>query len=199
MSSEDAIGVTFEHRWCATAEQARRLDADGCRIIVSLDGAGKRKQVSIPELAQLVRPGTVVKLVHAFLLARPDRRRAATLKTAFASAVQLIVDKRKGAVKDLDAGLTTAKPGHRKALTALANEQIGRSRQGLAVVETNKKRRGRNELKLTKEQIAAAKAIWRDTVDYPSWDNAQAALKEQVHQDFTKWRANRMWPGPRKG
>ena len=198
MQTEDAIGVTCEHRWMATAEQVRLLGADGCRIIVSLDGAGKRKQVTLAQLAQLVRPDTVVKLVHAFLLCKPDKRRAPTLKAAFASAVQLIVDKRKGALKDVDAGLTTAKPGHRKALAALANEQIGRSRQGLAVVETNKRRRGRSELKLSDLQKAAAKAIWFNTRDYRGWDDAELALQEQVHEDFTRWRANRMWPGKRK-
>ena len=199
MSIEDAIGVTFEHRWVATAQQVRRLEEAGCRIVVSLDGVGKRRQVTVAELAQLVRPGTVVKLVHAFFLAKPDKRRAATLKAAFASAVQLIVDKRKGAVKDLDAGITTAKPGHRKALVALANEQIGRSRQGLAVTETNKRRRGRVELQLSPQQEVVAKGIWRNTVDYPGWDDAEAALREQVHPEFTKWRANRLWPGARKG
>lgn len=199
MSESDTIGVTREHRWVATAEQVRRLEADGCRIIVTLDGAGKRKQVTLADLAQLVRPGTVVKLVHAFLLASQDRRRAATIKAEFAGAVRQIVDKRKGVVKDVDAGLTTAKPGHRKALTALANEQISRSRQGLALVETNKRRRGRVELKLSELQTAAAKAIWFNTRDYPGWDDAEAALQEQVHEDFTKWRANRLWPGTRKG
>lgn len=197
MQTEDAIGVTFEHRWCATAEQVRRLDAAGCRIIVSLDGHGKRKQVTVTELAQLVRPGTTVKLVHAFLLAKPDKRRAATLKAAFASALQVIVDKRKGAVKDVDAGITTAKPGQRAALLALADKQISRSRQGLAAVETNKKRRGRSELELTKEQQLTAQVIWLDTDKHPRWQDAQAALQEQAHPEFTRWRANRMF-GPRK-
>ena len=197
MSTEDAIGVTFEHRWVATAQQVRRLQEAGCIKIVSLDGVGRHRQVTVAELAKLVRPGTVVKLVHAFFLARPDKRRAATLKAAFAEAVQAIVDKRKGAVKDLDAGITTAKPGHRKALMALANEQIGRSRQGLAVTETNKRRRGRIELTLTKEQRLTAQVIWLDTEKYPDWHDAEVALQEQVHEDFTKWRANRMF-GVRK-
>lgn len=193
MQSEDTIGVTREHRWISTSNQVERLKVDGCRIIVSLDGTSKRKQVTIAELAQLVRPGTTVKLVHAFLLADQNRRLALAIKSDFASALKQIVDKRKGIVKDVDAGLTTEKLGHRKALVALANVQIGRSRQGLAAVEENKRRRGRSALKLDRSQLALGKSIWLDVTNYPGWPEAERALKDQVHEDFTRWRANRLW------
>lgn len=193
MQTDDTICVTREHRWISTAEQIARLSTDGCRIIVSLDGAGKRRQVSLEQLAQLVRPGTVVKLVHSFLLVDQGRKRAATIKANFAAALRLLVDKRKGIVRDVDAGITTATPGQRKALVALAEQQIGRSRQGLAAVEENKRRRGRSELPLDKMQKALGKVIWLDVDTYPNWPEAERALQAQVHPEFTKWRANRMW------
>ena len=193
MQAEDTIGVTREHPWISTAEQIARLQAAGHSKIVSLDGVGKRKKVTLDVLAQLVRPGTVVTLVHAMLLANHNRRLATSIRADFASALQVLVDKRKGVVKDLDAGITTETPGMRRALVALANEQIGRARQGLAALDTAKKRRGRSELPLNKMQKALGKSIWLDVTTYPGWKEAERALQEQVDPEFTKWRANRMW------
>ena len=99
-------------------------------------------------------------------------------------------------IVDLDTGLVADTPGTRKAMLSVVREQLMRSGRGLAASESA--RRGPKGLALDKLQEARAKAIWFNTRDYPTWDDAERALQEQVHESFTKWRANRLWPGNRK-
>lgn len=177
--------------------QAQRLEADGCRVIVSLDDAApvKRKRVEREELERLARPGTVVKFVWLFLLADPRKRYATAMRRDLAAWLAKLVDGRGAIIKDLEAGLTTENPTHRRALLAVADEMIGRSCQGKKSALNGKVRRGRAELSLTARQLKDAKAVWRNLKDYPTWDAAESAL-EEVAKGFTRYRAHKLW-GPR--
>ena len=70
-----------------------------------------------------------------------------------------------------------------------------RSNRGLAASESA--RRGPKSLVLDKLQEARAEAIWRNVRKYPRWEDVEPALQEHVHEDFTRWRAHRMF-GPRQ-
>jgi len=186
--SQHKIGVVRQHRWLSASEQERIL-SPRCRIVVSL-GGGKAKQVTLDELAKLTRPGDVIELVHVFLLANPRKKHVVGgMKADLKAAVALLVDKRQGIISDADTGLTTETPGHRKAITALAEDQIGRSNKGLKSALNGAQSKGRPPAKFTAEQMKEAKAIWRNVMDYPTWGAAVNALPD----GFTGARAYKLW------
>ncbi len=188
----DKIGVVRDHRWIKADAQVQMLRSR-CRVVVSL-GGGKVQQIDRDELARLVRPDTVVELVHAFLLAEPRRKRQpggmkADLRVAVAQ-----IEKRGGAVADVDSGLTTAKEGHRKAMLALADQQISRSNRGHKSALNGAKSRGRPVAAFSPQQLKDAKAIWRNVKDYPTWEAVQAAYDAEI-DGFTTARAFKLWRG----
>jgi hypothetical protein len=192
MSTDDTIGVVHEHRWCKPAEQVKRLEADGCRIIVSL-GGGKAKPVTFDELVKLSRAGTVLKFVHVMFLSDLRKRGAKAVRASFIAREKKLVDGRGAILKDLDSQLTTEHPGHRKAILALTDDLIVRHGQGAKTAAVNQARRGRSITTFTADQMRDAKAVWRNVKDYPRWEDAAEALPEK----FTVARAHRLW-GKRK-
>jgi hypothetical protein len=206
MSENDHIGVVRSHRWIGAEAQRKRLEADGCRTIIALDG--KKDTATREELEKLTRPTTTIKLVHAFLLADPKRRRLkGGLKADFLAALKRLICKqpvgRGGTLKDVASGLTTANPEHKRLIIAGANDHITRDGKGLKSALNGARNRGRQRGEYSKEAWAEAYSIWRNTVDYPEWDDVDAAYlaldKKYNHEHpFTRYRASRKWPGGRK-
>jgi len=195
MSTQDTIGVVRAHRWVNPTEQARRLEADGCRIIVSLDG-GKAKQVTFDELVRLARNGTVLKFVHAMFLADIRKRGAKAIRESYRAREKKLVDGVGAILKDLDSGLTTAQSGHRKAIVALTDDLIARHAQGAKSAAISTARKGTPQADFTPAQTKDAKAIWRNVKDYPTWPDAAKALAEIVSpngQKFTTARAYKLF------
>jgi hypothetical protein len=185
---QDKIGVVRHHRWLSAAEQERIL-TERCRIVVSL-GGGRAKLVTMDELAKFTRPGTVIELVHVFLLADPRKKRVVGgMKADLKAAIAKLVDKRGGVLVDVDAGLTTEKEGHRKALMALAEDQIGRSNKGLKSALNGAKSQGRPRASFNAYELKNAKATWRNVKDYPTWGDVAKALPE----GFTTARAYKLF------
>lgn len=192
MSAEDTIGVVRAHRWASVAVQRERLQQDGCRIIVELDG--KKDSVTRSELEQLTRPGTVIKFMFPFLLADPKaKHKKGGMKADFLIAFERLTDKRKGIVKDVTAGITTADPMQKRAIIALAKEHLAASGKGRKSAENGKRQRGRSRLEFSTDEMRDAKAAWRNIKDFPTWEDVKAALPT----NFTVHRAHRLW-GPRK-
>jgi hypothetical protein len=197
MSTQDTIGVVRAHRWVNPTEQARRLEADGCRIIVSLDG-GKAKQVTFDELVRLARNGTVLKFVHAMYLADVRKRGAKAIRASYRAREKKLIDGCAAIIKDLDSGLTTEQTGHRKAMVALTDDLIARHAQGAKSAAISEARKGKPQADFTPRQYQDAKAIWRNTKDYPTWPDTKAPLAEIVSpngQKFTTARAYQKWQG----
>jgi hypothetical protein len=186
--SQHRIGVVRHHRWLSATEQERIL-TERCRIVVSL-GGGKAKLVTLDELAKLTRPGDVIELVHVFLLADPRKKHVVGgMKANLKAAIALLVDKRQGIISDADTGLTTETPGHRKAIMALAEDQIGRSNKGLKSALNGAKSKGRPMASFTPMELKDAKASWRNVKDYPTWGDVAKALPE----GFTTARAYKLF------
>jgi len=188
MSTEDAIGVVRGHRWINADEQARRLRADGVRTVLSLGDSKRYPVISPSDLVRMARKGTVLKIVHAFLLV-PPKRSTIEMKAYLGEAVRLLVDKHGGIIKDVGTGLTTERPEHRRAILAVANEMITRSCQGKRSAANGARDKGRPRLDFSAEQLKDAKAVWRNVKDYPRWEDAETALPEM----FTTARAYKLW------
>jgi hypothetical protein len=194
MSDLDAIGLFRSHRWLDDAEQVKRLEADGCRVILALGGGKKLKAATREDVEKFTRKGTVLKLVHAFLLADTHTRYTIAMKADLSAWLKRLVDKKGAVLKDVDMGLTTAK--HRKAIVAVAHDMIARHCQGARSAANGQVQRGRQLVEFSKQQLADAKAIWRDTVEYPTWHDARtalAAIKSAKGEKFTTDRARRLW------
>lgn len=176
------------HRWLSADEQAERL-APRCRIVVSLDG-GKVPQVDREALVRLARPGCVVELVHAFLLATPSRKTlSAGMRRDFRSALSAI-EKRGAQVFDLTADVGSDK---RQALLAVVDADIGASNRGRASKTNGEKSKpGRRRYEPTDDELRRAEAIWGNTKRYPGWKEAAEALKREVPK-FTVFRAWKVW------
>jgi hypothetical protein len=186
--SQHKIGVIRHHKWLSAAEQERIL-TPRCRVVVSL-GGGKAKLVTLDELAKLTRPGDVIEFVRVFLLADPRKKNVVGgMKANLKAAIALLVDKRQGIISDVDTGLTTETPGHRKAIMALAEDQIGRSNKGLKSALNGAKSKGRPVADFTSQEVKNAKAAWRNVKDYPTWEDVAKALPE----GFTTARAYKLF------
>jgi hypothetical protein len=189
----DKIGVVRDHRWIKADQQAAIL-APRCRIVVALGRGAKAQEVSRDDLVRLVRPGTMVECVHAFLLAEPRmRHRPGGMKADLRMMIGKL-ERRGAVISDVDAGLTTASEGHKKAMLALADHHIGRHNRGLKSALNGALSRGRPTYRPTKGDLAKAKAIWRNVKDYPEWKDAAAAFEQEVSQ-FTTARAFKLWKG----
>jgi hypothetical protein len=193
MHAVDTIGVVNEHRWATVEEQRERLKADGCRVIVDL------AKVDRDYLLTVVREGTVVKVLYAFLLAKGRHNARTMLEDFEAFSKRLSKPSPRGSfgiIKDVDAGLVADTPGAKRAMLAIVKHQIARHRQGAKSVENGK--RGPEPVVLSELQEAKGEAIWRNP-KYRDWDEAEAALQKQVHKDLTKWAAHRRWKARKIG
>jgi hypothetical protein len=185
---DDAIGLVRAHRWANIDVQTRHLRADGCRGIINLD------KVSRAEVLRLLRDGRMGKLLYAVFLADPRRKRK--VYEDFRDTLAKI-ETRGGIVKDVSTGLDSADKTKRTALLDVVRGQVRRHLQGAKSAENGRNHKpGRKLVQFSREQIAAAKAIWRDLIEYPTWEAADAALERIVSakgEKFTRWRARRLW------
>ena len=194
---EDAVGLVRHHRWAKIEVQQDRLEEDGCRAIIDLDKT-KREEV-----LQLLRDGRTGKLLYAFLLVDPKRKRK--LFEDF-RAVLAKIETRGGIIKDVFTGLDNTDKARRAALLDVVRGQARRHLQGAKWAEEPMRHKpGRRPQEFTAEQLAAAKAIWRDRIEYPTWkatDDALKQIKSKKDKPFTRARAHRLWghrqPKPKK-
>lgn len=164
----DKIGATRKHRWIGVSEQVARLEPR-CRAVMALDNVDR------DDLVALARPGTVVELAHAFLLADPRaRRRPGGMQADLRRAIDELAE-RGAVVADLDSGLTTSKDGHRKALLALADAQISRSNRGLRSALNGAKSRGRPRKVFTPEELEQGRKAW-ESRRLKYWRDVKAKL-----------------------
>jgi hypothetical protein len=200
IEKNDTIGVVRSHRWVSADVQRKRLQAEGVRIIVELDG---KNAVERTAFERLVRQGTVVKFVHVFLLADPKAaHKKGGMFADFLAAMKRLVCKhpngREGVLVDLETGLTTGDTVKKRALMVHVKDQLGRIAKGSksAINGRMNTDKGRRALEFTDAELRDAKAVWRNRVEYPEWEDAEDGLKA-VHPKFTRWRAHKMW-GPRQ-
>lgn len=189
----DKIGVIRQHRWLSADEQ-RQILGQRCSKVVSL-GGGSAQVVTREDLERLARPGTIVELVHAFLLADPRRKQIkGGLQADFRAALARL-DKRGAKVVDVDAQICSGK--HRKAMLALVDSDLARSNRGAKSATNGAKSRGRPSYDPSPEELEKAVGIWGNTRSYPEWPDADKALRTKVNKQFTMWRAYEEF-GPRK-
>ena len=186
----DKIGVARDHRWMRATEQIKLL-TERCRKVLSF-GGGDVMRIEREDLERMARPGTVIEFVHAFLLADPKRKRArGGMQADFRSALERLA-KRGAVVVDVDGSVCSGK--HKRALLALVDSDIARSNRGAKSATNGAQSKGRPAYVPSKAELATAKAIWRNTKDYPDWDAAEKAFKSEV-PGFTTARAFKLWQG----
>lgn len=187
LTTDDSIGLTRKHRWASLVVQTERLQAAGCRRILSLDATDRE------QLIRMCRERTVFKVMHASFLVDPRKRGALRRLKDYEQFAEQLADlprKCHGYILDLDSNFLAEAPGQRRAMLALVREQIARDLRGRISQENAK--RGAVHKDFSPEQIDVAKLIWENVRRYPSWEHAQAAFKERV-PGFTVWRANRLF------
>jgi hypothetical protein len=140
--------------------------------------------------------GRVLRFVHVFLLANPNLRGAPQMKADLRQALKYLVSERHVVVECMSGELSTANKGQMVPMVALAERMIGRSRQGAKSAENGK--RGNQFADYSKAAQVEAKAIWRDMIEYPTWEDCKAAFllldAKYKHKDpFTVWRAHAEW------
>jgi hypothetical protein len=188
---KDIIGVVRNHRWISAGEQRKRIEADGCRTIVEL--GGKRDEGSMEGLILLARPGSVLKLTHAFLLGDPNTTKKGGTKASFDAAVKAITEQRGGTILDMETNLTTAKPNHRKAIVAVAHDHIARSNQGLSSALNGARSKGRPKAWTDPKERQIIWDEWHSTAHKTNVDAVTAATKRIGRKVYyhTMWRVVR--------
>ena len=182
MQEADTLGIIRHHRRVTAKGQRARLEADGCRAILDIGKGGKAKR---EDAERMTRPGTVVKLVHTFLLADPNALRKAGGRRKDLLDAMAKLEKRGGTIKDVDSGLTTANMDHRYALIALATEQLARDGKGLRSAMNG--RLGRPIKNFPPEVWARAQMIW-ESRKLKTWADTREPLKELGMTPRDAWR-----------
>lgn len=194
-TSEDILGVARGHRWMRLAEQQKQLKAANSRVVVVLGDAKGRdagKGHSLSGILPIIRPGTVVLVVYAFLLAearsqpgKHGKMRRSTFDKALAA-----VESRKGIVKDLLTGLSTETKPKRQAFVASAHDQIARSNKGLNSAENGKLSRGRPRQWFDPERRQIAWDEWHSSAHATNTEAADEASRRigQRISHLTMWR-----------
>lgn len=146
-TSEDTLGVARDHRWMRLTEQQKQLKPIS-RVVVALGdtkGRDAGKGHTLEDVLRIIRPGTVVQVMYAFLLAesRSQPGKYGKMRRAAFDKALAAVEKRKGIIRDVLTGLSTETPAQRLALKALAYDQIARSNKGLNSAENGTRSRGR--------------------------------------------------------
>jgi len=179
-------------------DQADALKGCSPQAVWSLNGGTKLKPCFDRDLLKwATAPGRVFRVYHAFLLVEPTKH-TRTMRDKFKALMRELVDKRGVVIEDAYAALTTAHPGQRKAMEAMAREMIARSCQGAKSAANGERMRGRQLVVFNKEQLKDAKSIWRNVKDYPTWEDAGEALAEirtTTGEKFTTDRAFKLWKG----
>lgn len=128
-----------------SAQQAHLKEC--CRVVLVLgDQKGRdAKGHKLEEVVPIVRPGTVVKLMYACLLAeaRSEPGKHGKMRRPSFDKALALIEKRGGIVKDVLTGLSTETKDKRRALILSAHDQIRRSNRGLNSEENGKLSRGR--------------------------------------------------------
>lgn len=192
-TNEDTIGVARDHRWMRLAEQQKQLKASS-RVVITLgDAKGtESKGYSLADVAQIIRPGTVVQVMYAFLLAeargqpgKHGKMRRSTFDKALA-----IVEKRKGIVRDMLTGLSTETKTGRQAIIDLAHSQIARSNRGASSADNGARSRGRPQQWFDPERRQIVWDEWHSSAHATNTDAANEASKRigQRITHFTMWR-----------
>ncbi len=192
-TNEDTLGIARDHRWMRLAEQQKQLKA--CSRVVATLGDAKgieSKGNRLEDVARIIRPGTVVQLMYAFLLAESrgaaggyGRMRRATFDKAMA-----LVEGRKGIVRDMLTGLSTETPAQRRALIDAAYGQIARSNQGLSSSENGSRSRGRPKQWDKPENRQIIWDEWHSSAHATNTDAANEASRQMGKRitHFTMWR-----------
>jgi transposase len=192
-TNDDTIGIARDHRWMRLAEQQRQLKACSRVVLVLGDAKGTAaKGDKLEDIAQIIRPGTIVQVMYAFLLAesrgqpgKHGRMRRATFDKALA-----IVEGRKGIVKDMLTGLSTETPAKRLAFKALAYDQISRSNRGLHSAENGTRSRGRPQQWNDPEHRKIVWEEWHSSAHATNTEAADEASKRigKRISHLTMWR-----------
>lgn len=183
---EDAIGVTRKHRWMPVGIQEDKLRADGVRTIVGLD------KTTRDQIKRMVRERTILKVVYPFLLVDPRKRGAIRMLNDYAKWTEELANLPRGChayIKDVESGFLAETIPQRRVMLSVVREQCIKHHRGAKSLVNLP--RGGQPLKLSDDQMRRAEAIWMNVGRYPTWDDAERALQEQVHESFTRWRANR--------
>lgn len=187
---KELFGVIRDHRWLRAGYQRKRLAAAGCTVIRELDG--KKDAMDQAALIRMARPERVLVFCHAFFLADPNTRGArGTIKSNFDKTLAAI-GKRGGIIKDLETGLTTEDPAHRRAIIALSHNHIGRSNKGLRSALNGSKSPGRPKTWTDAEK----EIVWQEWHSRAHKTNAEAAaaVSERIDRRvsaFALWRVVR--------
>lgn len=170
------------HRWASVEAQREQLERDGCRAIIEL-GKTPREHIF-----RWVRERSVVKVLFAFLLARPGKgvHMLADYRK-FAERLTTLPDGRRAAVKDVDSGLVADTASARRAMLLIVKQQIARHKKGARSAANLP--RGGQPLAFSEADMLKAEAIWRNPKKYPTWQAAERAMPK----GFTRWRAHALW------
>jgi hypothetical protein len=179
LSDDDAIGFIRKHPRIGEQVQRSALNADGVRGIIDDRAA----------LERMACAGRMFKVRHLFLLAEPKaRKRRGGWRKDLLDFMGRVEDK--GAViKDVDLQLTSEKPSHRSAMVLQAIEQLASNGR---TVHLRRKRSGRRATVYPPEVEAAVEKIWLNTRDYPTDDDAMAAIKK-IDKTYSKDRARKTY------
>lgn len=158
------------------AGQRKAMDANSIERFIT-EGAKviRRNNGTRADLIRMVRPGTVVAILHLHLLSDPrTKRKRGGMRADLWNVVDQI-ERKGGTLWELYSGLKSDTREGRDAMTRAAVESLARGRH--ITSKGDKRRQGRPKKEFTEAQWAKGKAAW-DSRKLKRWVDVQEKLPE---------------------
>lgn len=149
------------------AGQRQAMDAHSISRVLG----GKKLEGTLADVVRMVRPGTVVAVQHAHLLADPKmKHKRGGTRQSFWAAFDAI-EAKGGVIWELYTGLRTDTKEGRDLMTRAAIETLARGRHKTSAHD----KRGRPAKTFTEAQIEKGRAVW-ESRKYKRWQDAAKHL-----------------------
>lgn len=152
------------------AGQRSAMEAHNIGFVIQ-DGGKRHNGTTVELVRMIIRPGRVVAVQHAHLLADPKaKRKRGGTRAAFWGVFDAI-EAKGGVIWELYTGLRTDKPAERDSMTREAIEALARGRHKTSRHD----KRGRPPKTFTEAQIEKGQAVW-ESRKHKTWQDAAKHL-----------------------
>lgn len=176
--------------------QIAAVKAAGCTKIIALSAKGRQYQCveyrSLVDALRTIRPGDelVIPYLYAFGFQRGSKR--GYRREMFDDTIDEI-DARGCKFRELSSGLWSGDPAGRRKMLRDARKAVKTGGRAIRSVENGaQNKRGRKQTDHATEVKTAAKLIWFNRRDYPTWDDVRTALRPigvTVEYCYRTWKA----------
>lgn len=175
--------------------QIAMVQSAGCERIIALSAKGRQydgvEYRSLADAVRLLRPGDELVIPYLYALGFQRGSKRGYRRDIFDETIEEIED-RGCRFTELSSGFWSGDRAQRRQMLKDARSAVKSGGRGMRSAENGaKNKRGRKVTVLSSDIERAAKAIWLNLRDYPTWTDVREALPEGVTVEYCyrTWKA----------